>query len=139
MATRRATGSAPPELALGTDPADADTEEDGAGDGLEQLPDTIPSPRIPTDGVPNATDNTFCLGRTPDGGPDWKLFQRGATGTADIAVLVRYRLGGVCRLEVAPIAQANGASPGAVSGYHRRTLRVLRLQGSWGQRQTSDT
>jgi|SRR5262245_16529133 len=98
------------ELALGTDPADADTDKDGVADGPEVLLCSNPlSADSDGDGVPDATDDALCLGRTPDGVPDWKLFQRSATGTADITVPVRYRLAGAGRLEVAVIAQANGA------------------------------
>src|SRR5262249_25565233 len=98
------------ELALGTDPADADTDKDGVADGLEEVLCTDPlSADSDGDGVPDAIDDTLCLGRTPDEVPDWKLFQRGATGTADITVPVRYRLAGGGRLEVAVIAQATGA------------------------------
>ena len=91
------------EWSAGTDPALADTDGDGVNDGLEVALCTDPA-------TPDAGDDALCLLRTPEGVPDWKLFQRGADARALIRVPFRYRLGRSARLEVAVIATATGAT-----------------------------
>lgn len=67
------------EPALCLDPADSDTDGDGALDG---------------------SDDTVCFVRGYDGLADWKVFQRGPGDSARIPLVLRYRSGAGRRVEV---------------------------------------
>jgi hypothetical protein len=112
------------ELETGSDPADPDTDHDGLADDLEATLCTSPlDGDSDHDGIPDAADETICIARTPAALPDWKLVQRSVTGTAAVAVPVRFRLGRSARLEVAVLDQVTGAPlPGHGYADHPRLL-----------------
>src|SRR5262245_33229912 len=80
------------ELALGTNPALADTDGDGVTDGREI--DLCTNPL-----APDASGTAFCVNRIPSAAMDWKVFQREASNTAFVPVQFGYRSAAPVELE----------------------------------------